>query len=330
MNEIRVRSWEHLQSLLFEDEQNEDLGRYRSPYVFRGQSDVEYDLRTSLIRLIEEQDEDADTPPVEKYENIESHLLRNFSKYAYQDVPTQSVWHLLSVAQHHGLPTRLLDWTFSPLVAAHFTTENTEKFDSEGVIWRVNQRKAHEQLPDVLSHVLKEEQSSIFTVDMLDGAVPSIVEEKERVRDIRREMEPEIRKSKSMEEKRREWEKQFTVDPESISFPSVQDSLREFDELGHFALFFEPPSLDERIINQSALFSVMPSPNAKLDEWLEDNPGVGDKIIIPADLKPQIRDYLDQANITERVLFPGLDGLADWLKRYYTPKHKWESLTPDE
>jgi hypothetical protein len=85
-------------------------------------------------------------------------------------------------------------------------------------------------------------------------------------------------------------------------------------------LFFEPPSIDDRIVNQFALFSIMSDPVSILDDWLINHPDVYRRIIIPATLKWEVRDKLDQANITERVLFPGLDGLANWLKRHYQPK----------
>lgn len=51
-------------------------------------------------------------------------------------------------------------------------------------------------------------------------------------------------------------------------------ALREFDALAResFLLFMEPPALDARILNQAALFSLMPSPTASLEEWLRGHP----------------------------------------------------------
>jgi hypothetical protein len=90
-----------------------------------------------------------------------------------------------------------------------------------------------------------------------------------------------------------------------------------------FVLFLEPPSLDDRIVNQFALFSLMSSPTAQMDPWLACHTALWHKLVIPAALKWEVRDKLDQANITERVLFPGLDGLSRWLKRYYSPRPEY-------
>jgi len=59
---------------------------------------------------------------------------------------------------------------------------------------------------------------------------------------------------------------------------------------------------------------------ATLDDWLGLHPTLARRVIIPASLKWEVRDKLDQANVNERVLFPGLDGLSRWLTRYYWPK----------
>jgi hypothetical protein len=98
-------------------------------------------------------------------------------------------------------------------------------------------------------------------------------------------------------------------------------TLGEFDAVGRepFVVFMEPPAVDRRILNQLALFSLMSSPSAQLDEWLRRHPTLCRQVRVPATLKWEIRDHLDQANINERVLFPGLDGLSRWLARYYTP-----------
>ena len=260
-NEFRIESWNELQDKLFEDSWNPEIGRFRSRYAFRGLSNVNYRLETTLIRL------------GGNFEEMENHLLRNFIKYAHRSVVEHdSIWNWLAVAQHHGLPTRILDWTYSPYVAMHFATADLDRFDIDGVIWAVNYIEAHKMLPAKLKMELKKEGANAFTVDMILNAA---------------------------------------------------GSFQEFSNLSpdkDFVIFIEPPSLDDRFINQYAFCSISSNPQLMLDDWLKNYPEIWKKIIIPKELKWEIRDKLDQANVTERVLFPGLDGLSQWLKRQYSPK----------
>jgi hypothetical protein len=260
MHEIRVRTWTELQERLFGDNWDAELRRHRSPFAFRGVPCATFGLATSVARL------------GQKWPALEQPILRAFRRYALAMAPhgDDTVWTWLAIAQHHGLPTRLLDWTFSPYVALHFMTEDTAQFDQDGVVWEVDYVRCKALLPKALRDVLEHEAANVFAPDML---------------------------------------------------AQVADSLEAFDRLAKepFAVFLEPPAIDERIVNQHALFSLMPGGN-DLRAFVEERPDLGRRIVVPAELKWEIRDKLDQANVNERVLYPGLDGLTRWLARYYMPR----------
>ena len=266
---VCVASWTELVDELYKESWDAGIERFRSPFVFRGMPDSTCDLSTTLARSGHEHEDLA---------RLEGHMLRNFRKYAHSEVVRgDSIWNWLAMAQHHGLPTRLLDWTYSPFIALHFMTHDVQQYDTDGVIWCVNHRETNRLLPKALRDEADGSGLDVFTAEMLD---------------------------------------------------QVASSLKELEALSKedFVIFIEPPSLDPRIANQFALFSLMASPCENLDHWLAGHPELARKIVVPAGMKWEVRDKLDQAGITERMLYPGLDGLARWLCRYYTPKKRRRAL----
>jgi len=133
-----VRTLGELLSLFTPSEIDPHSGRLRDYSVYRGEADSNRSLLTSLDKL------GGINPPHTKA-HLEEHILRNFVRYSrpYLQQPFVNDWELLVIAQHHGLPTRLLDWTYSPLVAAHFATLGSHP-GKDRVIWRLNWKGLHE------------------------------------------------------------------------------------------------------------------------------------------------------------------------------------------
>src|SRR5918997_671231 len=154
-----VSSWRELDDAIADPGLGRHEHRVHSTLVFRGLARSSYSHVSSLARLSGE------------YERFERHLIRNFRKYAHREAPGPTQWDWLSLAQPHGVPTRLL--------------------------------------PETLHAALEREGALVFTTEMLADCATD---------------------------------------------------LDELNEIGQkcddpFVLFFEPPSLDERIVNQAAVLS---------------------------------------------------------------------------
>lgn len=122
MRTINIESFGHLIEILQTDD-------YRCGHViYRGVKDnVEHKLIPSIGRL-----KDYLSLDLQDLVDHEKQILSLFRHRSYGELDKipQNDWTWLALAQHHGLPTRLMDWTNSPLVAAFFATEPDLDYDN--------------------------------------------------------------------------------------------------------------------------------------------------------------------------------------------------------
>lgn len=253
--ELEARTWAEVDAWLNDQSWAQAKGQPRPTLVYRG-ARRKRRLENGLLRR------------GEAYARREPHIMSAFRRYAYRSGrPDWSDWEWLALAQHHGLPTRLLDFTFSPLIALHFATLSYD--DEPAMVWAVDYGRVCEYIPPKLKKILEHAESKLFSTEQLAGVAPT---------------------------------------------------LGEFDELADgeaFAVFWEPPSIEERIVNQSAVFGVMSDPAARFDDWLEAHADTRHILQLTPQARQETRRHLDLVGITERLLFPDLTGLAAWIARYY-------------
>ena len=102
--------------------------------VYRGVSDQNYDLLPTVGRW---------KGPESRRIHFERQVFDDFRSRAlgYLKVVPRNNWEWLFLAQHHGLPTRLLDWTTSPLVALRFALMSDKDADFAVYALNISQAK---------------------------------------------------------------------------------------------------------------------------------------------------------------------------------------------
>lgn len=92
--------------------------------VYRGIASTSYALICSLGRD-------------KKFIKNEKELFYEFSRcyYRYTDLRPTNPVDILALAQHYGLPTRLMDWTTNPLIALYFACQDTKGKEKDGRVY---------------------------------------------------------------------------------------------------------------------------------------------------------------------------------------------------
>lgn len=121
----------------------------KGQWVFRGQSSTKYQLLPSIGRSTTHT-----SSSIKKYERSVFNTFKREARAFLTDAPKDD-WEWLALAQHHGLSTRLLDWSLNPLVALYFSV--SENFTEDGKFFALN---APKKIP---KHILS---NSPFAVKM--------------------------------------------------------------------------------------------------------------------------------------------------------------------
>lgn len=244
------------------------------------------------------------TPSVARYTHLSSlslpereqkecEVLETFSNHllTYVQHRPQTAWEELAIAQHHGLPTRFMDWTTNPLVALYFAVRNTSSRSADSAVYvLISNPKRYADLKRGQAVQLK---------PVGDAATESATESEDDAYD------------------------DFSSDdarPVAVTADTTNtaDSAEQSADVGPLELptpfkineniIYDPPHVSPRIRAQDGVLLACWQPMQPLDEkdYLE--------IVIKQAAHEDIRRRLDQYGVFDKQLFPDLDGIAKWLK----------------
>lgn len=270
IKEKYIDSWEQLKRIISDDFTSQ---RLRKHWIFRGQNNYKWSLLTAIERL-----------------NLfveESEIIEDFERHAHLYTDTRKIdskleW--LSLMQHHGAPTRLLDWTFSPYIAIFFALNEVE-IDIHSTERQYCALYAFNYYP--ISKKLSK-----------DDTYKHLFQDNFLYKNIVSKTMPEL-------------ENAFLSGGFNDSIPRTILPLIPFNSHTRLriqqGLFLCPTHFPF----EDTLLSTLKDIDYPIENIIR-------KYLIPVELKPQIIIELNHMNINDATLFPDIEGYSRFLKKNYS------------
>lgn len=321
----KVKSWKQLRDLYYGElkpEINFSLRPDEDTYwIFRGE-DCDKPLKTSLEKAFTRFD-----IPDDKKVDYEKRIIRSFQRkvslYIEHEPDKDNILEWLSLMRHHGAPTRLIDWTYSFFVAVYWALAEKKK-DETAAVWAFNSKQLRNA--EKMQELIKEKEAKEK-------------EDAEKNKNAKKKNKEKKKESKNFDELCKE----FLEKDDVLGIRNEGDKLIDLAIVCYlienpFPIVYavNPFRLIQRLTIQRGLFlicgDIEKSFRRNLKETIKPADELKDnlhKIILPTDNeeRKEILRELNNMNISNAVLLPGLDGFAKSLEESLAYPHRLGEVT---